>query len=484
MTPFKRRVASAVAWSLAGSWSREIINLGTFLLLSRLLGPEAYGIAGMAMVLSAISYAVLIEGFNGFIVQRKDLQPEHVDALFWLSMALGVAMAILMIAGAPLVSLFFDHPDVTDVVRALAILPILYALSAVPLELLKRDFAFRVLGVRGTLASLFGGAAGVTLALTGHGVWSLVAMQIVLWTVQVIVLWVMNDWRPSFRFSLKHLRDVRYFAVNALATRGLITLDLQLPRIVVGYFFGPVALGYFTMAWRLVEILTMLIIMPFSQVATSTFSHLQGDRSRLGAASVTMIQVTTLLAFPSFVGIAAVAPELVATFFGPKWEGAIPLVQCLPLVGIAWSINYCLYALLRGTGVMGWRTATAVIELAASAVILPICVPYGLEMIVVGIVLRSLLTLPVVMQVTRRKLDLAMAPLLRAMIPAVAGTIGMVALIAGWHSLMQPRLTMHLLFGSSVAVGVAAFVAVTCLVAPSMLTTMLRFAAQFRSGRA
>ncbi len=484
MTPFKRRVASAVAWSLAGSWSREVINLVTFLLLSRLLGPEAYGIAGMAMVLTAVSYAILVESFTGFIVQRRDLEPEHVDAIFWLSMALGVAMAVLMIAGAPLVSLFFDHADVTGVVRALAVLPILYALSAVPQELLKRNFAFRVLGVRGALASLAGGATGVTLALTGHGVWSLVAMQIVLWTVQVIVLWVMSDWRPSLRFSSTHLKDIRYFAANALATRGLITLDLQVPRVMVGYFFGPVALGYFTMAWRLVEILTVLIIMPFSQVATSTFSHLQDDRPRLGAALTTTMQATTLLAFPSFVGIAVVAPELVTTVFGPKWEGAIPLLQCLPLVGLAWSVNYCLYALLRGTGVMGWRTATAAIELAATAVILPFCVPYGLEMIVVGIVLRSLVTLPVSLYVVRRKLQLAVSPLFRSMIPAVVGTVGMVALIAGWQSLMQTRLTMHLLFGSSVVVGVAAFVAVTCLVAPSMLTTMLRFASQVRSGRA
>jgi O-antigen/teichoic acid export membrane protein len=476
----KRRIVTSLIWSFTGSWSREVLNFVVFLLLSRLLGPEVYGLLGMAMALTAVAQALVVEGFSGFIVQQRNLHPKHLDMVFWLSVSLGVAMATLMVVAAPAIAAFFGRPDVADLVRAVAVLPLLFALSTVPEQLLKRDFAFRVLSLRGLLASVVGGGIGLTMALTGYGVWSLIVMQIVQWLVQVVVLWSCSSWRPSLRFSTEHLRDLCSFAFYALAIRSIMVVETQVLRVVIGYFLGPMALGLYMMAWRIIEVLGILLIVPISQVALSAFAQLQTHRDHLGAALKSMIEVSTLLAFPSYVGLMTVAPELVGTLFGPRWTDAIPILQIVSGLGIMWPFSYCFNSLLVGTRAMGWRTLIAVTGLATLAVILPVCVPFGLAAICVGVVLRSVLILLLACHVVRQALSIRMAPVLRSATPAALATAGMAALIVGWHELMGARLGMPALLGSSVALAVVAFAALALLVARSIVTRMLRSVLELR----
>src|SRR4051812_30110437 len=118
----RQRIATALIWSFVGTWSREVLNLTIFLLLSRMLGPEAYGLLGMAMVLTAVAQMLLVDGFTGFIVQRQELHPEHLDNVFWLSLGLGSVMTMLMVIAAPAIAAFFGQPNVAQLAQVVAVL--------------------------------------------------------------------------------------------------------------------------------------------------------------------------------------------------------------------------------------------------------------------------------------------------------------------------------------------------------------------------
>jgi hypothetical protein len=45
---------------------------------------EAYGLFGMAAVATSLAYTILVDSAGLYVVRAPDLEPGHLDAVFWL----------------------------------------------------------------------------------------------------------------------------------------------------------------------------------------------------------------------------------------------------------------------------------------------------------------------------------------------------------------------------------------------------------------
>ncbi|QJE73272.1 lipopolysaccharide biosynthesis protein [Aerophototrophica crusticola] len=470
----RHRFSIAVIWSALGNWSREGINFLVFLILARLLGPEAYGLVGMAMVLAALAQIFLVDGIGTVLVQRKELEPGHIDMAFWLLLGVAGLISGAMLLGAQPLAAFYRLPEVADLVRFIAVLPPLFALCGVQVALLKRDMRFDVLTLRSILATIVGGLVGVGMALRGHGPYSLVAMFATQWTVQLIVLWAKSSWRPGLAARATHFRDIRRYVAETVGTRILMYLEQQLPRIGIGAFLGPVALGLFTMGWRLLEILSILVIMPVSQVAMPAFSRLQHDMERTAAALGSMLRLSVLLAFPAFIGLAAIAPVLVPLAFGEKWAEAVPVVQVMLLLGLPWAMTYCTSALMAGVGILRWRLILGWVSLAGLFLVLPVGYFHGMVALAWALVARAVLLLPLNFWVLRKELGIATGPLLQGVAPILIASLGMGAAVMAWQHELAGHLSPLALLASSILVGVVSYPPLVLLLARRAVMPLLR----------
>jgi hypothetical protein len=76
-----RQFAAALAWSAAVNWSGQVIAFLVYVLLARNLGPEAYDVFGMTMVVAAVAHTLLIDGPAVFLVRAPELETGHIDAV-------------------------------------------------------------------------------------------------------------------------------------------------------------------------------------------------------------------------------------------------------------------------------------------------------------------------------------------------------------------------------------------------------------------
>lgn len=475
----RSRLRSALAWSAVGTWLREGMNFVVFGLLARLLGPEAYGLVAMAMVVAALAQISLVDGIGTVLVQRRDLEPGHVDSVFWLLIGIGGAIALAMwLLAAPLARVY-GEPAVAPLMHLLSALPLLYALAGVQVAQLKRELLFGALALRGILAALAGGAVGVGLALQGYGVWSLAWMFLAQWTVQVLVLWTASPWRPGLAASRRHLADIAAYCTHTVSTRGVQYAEQQIPRLVIGATLGPAAVGLFTMGWRLLEMLSVLLLMPINQVALPLFSRVQDQRERLERALASLVQLSALLAFPAYLGLAAVAPDLVPVLFGERWAAAVPVVQIMALMGLQWALTYGLGALMAGTGETRWRLWLNLVNLAALAPVLLLSLPHGTTAVAAAMVLRGLLLLPLNLHVLRRQLKVRLRPLLSGIWPIALASLVMLVAVLGWRHLTAAE-PAPLRLAGAVLVGALAYGLALLLLARPML---LSFAGIALAGR-
>ena len=410
----------------------------------------------MVGVATAIANGLLVDGLAYFIVREKQLAQAHVNAVFWIQVAVAGAFSLAMITGSPAFASLYGEPEIAHIMPVMAVLPLLYALSSVPAALLQRAMRFRQLTIR-SLSAAVGGIVGVGLALTGSGVWSLVFMAITQWSVICIALWTASDWRPGFDIERRHIVEVMQFGSNAIGVKLLLIADQQLPRFVIAASLGAVSLGFYTMAWRIIEVLSLLILSPISQVTLPTLAAMQEDRSRLRAGVGAIVELTAAISLPCYFGLLAVASVLVPVLSGNSWNGTIVILQLFSVFGVAWALFYSCDAAMVVIGQMRWRIWFTLFSIVLLAAGLSVSYNYGLTAIVLVMVVREFTSCVVFLGALQRNGLVDKMDLLRRVTPFAAAAAIMLAAVVGWQNLLGTSLKGPMLLASSVATGAVVY---------------------------
>ncbi len=427
----RAKVIRGAFWSLVQGWGSQFGSLAVFFLLARLLTPDDFGLVALASVFLAFMQIFLTQGFADALVQRETLQPQHLDAAFWTSVGAGGGLMLLGFGSAPLVASFFQTPALAPVLCALSSLLLVSSLGSIQQAQLQRKFAFKALAARNLLGIASGGLAGIGLALAGWGVWALVGQQLVQEVVSTVVLWQASAWRPRWRFSWQHWRELSNFGLNQLAFGFLAFFNNRADDFLIGYYLGPTSLGYYSLAYRILTAMTNLLINSSNQIALPAFSRLQTEPERFRAAFYRATQLTSTIAFPIFGSVAVLAPELINTLFGEQWRPAVPVLQILAVVGALRSVTYFKSSVLLAMGKPHWRLYLGCLSATLNVVGFYIAVRWGIVAVALAYLARATIVFPISQGAVSHLIDAPLKQYIRNFLPTTLASLGASAAIAG-----------------------------------------------------
>lgn len=464
----KQKAIKGIFWSAIESWGRQFISLVVFFILARLLGPETFGLVALASVFLAFLQVFLDQGFNQAIVQRQNLEPEHLDTAFWTNLGISLILTILCFASADLVGYFFKEPQIIPIVRCLSINFIITAFSSVQNAIFERKLAFKTLAKRSLLAVITGGIIGVTMAFMGFGVWSLVGQQLSNSLAGVLVIWRVSNWRPNLKFSPKHFKELFSFGVNVVGMNLAYFISRRSDDFFIGYFLGSSALGYYAVGYRVFSILTELLTSVLSKVTLPTFARLQQDKTKLRNALYQAIQLSSLITFPGFLVSSALAPELIQVVFGEKWLPSIPVMQILNLSGIAFAYFYFNGSVLMAMGKPSLKLALDLIQAMSNIIGFSIAVRWGIVAVAAAFVIRLYLMAPLIIWVVWRHININVVTYLRQGATALAGTLAVVLTILSIKYLINDLFSPLVILSICVLVGIVVYLTSIFLLAPKL----------------
>lgn len=463
----RERAVRGVLWSAIQNWGSNLLSMAVFLVLARLLMPEAFGLVALASAFTTFLGVFLTQGFGGAIIQRSELEPEHLDTAFWINVLSGIALTGIGIACAAAVARAFSEPQLKPLVRWLSLSLLIGAFSATQEAILMRRLAFKSLAIRRLVASVAGGCVGIGMAVGGRGVWSLVGQNLTGSLVGVAVLWKASDWRPGFNVSAKHARDLFSFGLNVMGIQILNFVNRRSAQLLIGYFLGPVLLGYYTIAQGLLQRMTEMLTQTVSSVSLPTFSRLQHDPAQLRHAFFTAIRMTSLLAFPAFIGVATVAPELVPGLFGAKWMQSIPVMQILAFVGILHAVFLFNGPAILAMGKPSWLLGLRVLNAVANVALFFLVVRWGIVAVAAAYAVRGYALAPLSIWTLRRLIGVEPGPYLRNYGGAALGSLIMVAVIIGARYVLAGFMNLHALLAVCIVLGGLAYAVTIVWAAPS-----------------
>ncbi len=302
-----------------------LVKLVGILVVTRLIGPEAYGVYAAVVAVGAVLSTVSIFGVDVHLVRAapEDESAEH--AAFTLLVVSALMVAVAAFVAAPLLGRWLGTAGADGPMRVVAALLPIMVLSVPARARMERALRFGPLAGVELAADLAVYGVAIPMALGGFGVWAPLGGYIARHVILFSATTRLSAYRPRIRFDRDHLREILRFGSGYSAGKWLSVLGQLINPIVVGRLLGPVGVGHVAMASRIIEQLGA-VKQATIRLATAAFGRLDGDRSRFRSAHAEAVLVQVLGSVPLYAAAAFVAPFALPSIFGSDWTPAVPLV--------------------------------------------------------------------------------------------------------------------------------------------------------------
>ncbi len=482
----RRRVTSGLKWTLLDTWGSQVLAFVTFALLARLLHPVDFGLVALAAVFVAFGQVFVDQGLGDAVIQRAALTKRQLDSAFWATLVTGILIAVTGVVMAPFIASVLGDARLEPIIQVLSLVFVLVALTSIQMGLLRREMDFRGLAIRKLLSIGLGGAVGIAMALLDFGPWALVGQQLAAATVSVVALWAVTPWRPSFQFSWPDFKSLFSFGLNVVAGDMLAFLSRNADNLLIGVFLGPLALGFYAVAYRILDTSQILLVAAARRLVFPVFSRLQHDGDRLRRAYLRMARGTGAVTVPGYVGLALVANEAIVVIFGAQWAPSATAAALLFMVGPALSLQTFSGAVWNAVGHPGVTLRFRLISTVVNVIgfIIAVLLFRDIAAVAAAFAIRSYLLRPLNLAWMRRYGGISVAQQLGQWRGVAIATTVMAAMVFGVKLALGGALGAAALLVVQVAVGVVTYAATLILVERSLVQEVAGVVAQVLPGGA
>lgn len=326
---------SALGMQFMAKYSNVIVQLGITMVLARLLTPAEYGTVAIVTVFTSFFSILADLGISTAIIQYKDLTHDDYNALFYFCFLLGLFLAGLFCLASVPISIIYDNDKLVSLCCLAALSTLFSTMNMVPNGVLLRQKRFFSVSIRFVIASIVSGLVSIILASFGWGCWALVWQTV---TSSVVILgwnWFATRLKLTNIHFLAPLKRIWRFSIYQAGFSTINYFARNLDNLLLGAFMGPVQLGYYDKAYKLMGYPINYLTGIFSGVLQPYLSDYQDQKSRLYDSWISICRVLALVGMFVSAVFVCFPYEIVNVMFGNQWMDSAPAAMTLGIsVGI------------------------------------------------------------------------------------------------------------------------------------------------------
>jgi PST family polysaccharide transporter len=317
---------------------RMLVQLASVVVLARLLIPEDFGL--VASVGPIVAFVGLFQnlGLQSAVIQRKEIGESQLNQVFWITTFVGLVCTVVIVALSPAVAVFYGDQRMTAITIAAALPLLLGSLTALPLALMNRHMKFGQLALNDVYAAIVGLLVAAAAAYFGMGYWSLVIGPAASAAIALMAAWWATRWmpgRPDFRVD----RDIISFGANLTGFNLVNFFSRNLDNILIGRYSGPVELGYYDRAYKLLLFPLQNITQPLSRVMIPLMSRIQDDKARFRDIYMRTNWLLAMVTMPGIAALTLAAQPTVSILFGEQWLPVAPIFVWLGIASLIQPVS-------------------------------------------------------------------------------------------------------------------------------------------------
>jgi PST family polysaccharide transporter len=307
----------------------RLARMATNVLLARLLAPRVFGVFAVGAIAIDTLLTLNDLGITVGIVRARGNVRVAARTGVTIAFVFSVLLYGVCFLAAPWFASALNAPDATNVLRLMTVAVLLDGICAVPSGLLSRALRTDLLAVAQLSGFVLGTSLTIGMAVAGFGVWSLAWGRVIGTAVTVVAYVALAPYRPRPGFDLEEARKLLRFGLPLAGLALLQFALLNADYLVVGRLMGPLALGFYLLAFNVSSWPESLVSVAVRTVTVAGFSRLVGDSEELASGFVRTFGLLMTAAIPASLLLICLASPLVGFVYGRRWLPSVGALQFL-----------------------------------------------------------------------------------------------------------------------------------------------------------
>lgn len=422
----KSKAANSVMWSAVERFSVQGIQFILTIIIARLVSPSDYGLIAMLGIFLAIAQTFIDSGFSNALIQKQDRTETDFSTVFYFNIVVGVFVYLLLYLCSPFIASFYNEPKLDLITKVVGLNLIISSFSVVQRAKLTIALNFKLQAVASLIAVVISGVVGVYMAYVGYGVWAIAIQALLNNFLNTVLLWVVAKWIPKFCFSWVSFKELFGFGSKLLIGSLLHTTYTNLYTLCIGKFFSARELGFYNRAFSLAQYPSSNLTNIITRVTYPIECEMQNNNEKLQNSFYQFIRLTAFIVFPLMIGLCALAEPIIKLLLTDKWLGAVPFLQTMCLAYMWDPIMRMNWDLLNVKHRSDYSLKSEIIKKTVAVSILIITIPFGIEIMCVGLIIYSLADIFIVTRFTIRILpNVSFLKEIRSLLPILILSISM-----------------------------------------------------------
>ncbi|WP_286933734.1 lipopolysaccharide biosynthesis protein [Leclercia sp. UBA5958] len=340
---------SNAKWVSISQFGKILIQLLSLTILTRFIPPEDYGLMALATVV--LNFVLIIRdlGTASAIIQRKEIDNDILNSVFWLNILMGAVLFIVVNALTPLIESFLANPKLGNILFLLCFcFPIASAGSA-PQALMERNSKFKEVAIIELVSASAGFFVALLFAMNNGGVYALVSQIITNSLLSSFLLIALSSWRPSLYFDFKSANKILGFSGRLTVFNLVNYLSRNADSMIISRQYNATILGSYSLAYRIMLFPLQSLTFIASRSLYPVLSRNQDDLVTIRNIYLKTIFIISSLTIPMMLGLAVLREPFVGFALGENWTITASLLLWLAPTGIIQSILSCSGSILMST---------------------------------------------------------------------------------------------------------------------------------------
>lgn len=429
MKNHREKTLIGVGWSVIGQFGTQGISIIGGIILARMLSPNEFGTIAMVTVFTGYASIIMDFGFGPALIQKNKVTESDLSSVFWFNVFLGLILTFIICFFASSISGFYNRQDLLIIIYFLSLNFIINSLNIVQRTVLSKALDFKSLSLIDVFSNLIAYIIAIVFALYDLGVWSLVVLVLSKNSFKSIFLWLVNEWRPSFIFSWKILKEMTSFSLNLLGSRTLNYVTNGIDKLLIGKQLGSNPLGIYFKAYDFVLLPVRSFSIVLLKVFFPSFALIQEDTEKISRIFLKILRILAFIVSPTMIGMLLLADSFVITVFGEQWLEMILPLQFFCIMGLMATFNSITTSIYLATGKTSllFRVNLIMKFFAISSIIIGI--NFGLMGVVIGRTISSCINTVIILFFTGRIIKTSLLTIASNILSSFIWTLPMIMVV-------------------------------------------------------
>lgn len=374
MLPTRKAVAGAGAITLASRTAQTVISLVAIAVLARMLKPEHFGVAALALIVPEIIMMINMFGIPAALIQGKRPSRKAIGDCFRIAASRNViCMAIVIVAGIVLAAVY-KNIDLFWLASMLSIGTFMTGATAPFLGLLQREMRFGSLALIQLIAMVFSVSVAIAAAMVVENAWPLVIQSFgIMMAVSVgrtaFGLPILRRLSPDAGHDEESVITVKRFGRNITLAKIIHEAADRLDHLVVGGIGGAAVLGLYSAARKWAFFPMRQTHLAMLNVGVTALSRAANDDHRFRSDLRYLQYMLIGLTFSGLAVLFIESQAIILIVLGPTWLDVIPLFQVMIIAAAArlpiLTTKQAFYAEDRTDQHLRWTIAESIVMISA-----------------------------------------------------------------------------------------------------------------------